>query len=133
VNAKDIVVDTADGAAHAASSAVRPSAHVVRVAFPEVQKYGSMVTVTTAEQGVVQATDGSNVPSAAGTEVVGRESGLTAGPDLRSVTVDRTTGQVRYLFDKAIDDNKSYDPSDFALIFRTRQLRTRANVHITVR
>jgi hypothetical protein len=116
VDASNFVVYTADGTAHTASSAVRPSANVVRVAFPDVQKFGTMVTLATAEQGAVQATNGSTAASTPGSDVVGHESGLTAGPDLTAVHINRSTGQVRYVFDKAVDDNKTYDPSDFNLV-----------------
>lgn len=116
VSEENFLVYTAEGSVVEGSGAVQPSAKVVRVAFPEIQLYGDTITLAAIDAGAVTSNDGSSTANTIASRVVGDATGVTAGPDLESVSVEEATGQVRYTFDKAIDDRESYDASSFSLI-----------------
>jgi hypothetical protein len=117
VTARDFLVYTPDGQRVAGASYVRPSATVVQVAFPRIQRYGHAITMAALEAGAVEAADSSHAPNPIATQALGTmPTGSTAGPDVTSVSVDGRTGQVRYTFDTAIDTSKTYRPGDFQLV-----------------
>ena len=43
-------------------------------------------------------------------------SGLSAGPYLTAVSMDEAVGQVRFVFDKPVDDNLTYDAKNFMIM-----------------
>lgn len=116
VTAKDFMVYLPNGQSVAGSSAVQPSPNVVRVAFPSIEKYGATVTLASVTPGAVTSNDGSSSPNTTGMATIGQSVGAMAGPVLQSVSVDLSDGQVRYVYDKVVDDNKTYDPSQFSVI-----------------
>jgi hypothetical protein len=130
VSAKEFLAYTAGGKELHGVSYVRPSGTTVKVAFPQIQRYGHAVTAVAVNQGAAQAVNSSKAPNAVGLEQVGSSSsgphakaasitkigGITSGPDLTSVKVDARTGQVHYTFDKAIDTSKTYRPQNFQLV-----------------
>lgn len=116
VNAENFSVYTPDGTQVKGASAVQPAPNVVRVAFPAIQEYGQSVTLATVHPDAVASNDGSATGNTIGLHTVGHAVGVTAGPALQGVVIDPTTGQIRYVFNKVVDDNEAYDPADFALI-----------------
>jgi hypothetical protein len=108
-----------DGTRDAPTGFVRPAATVVRVSLPEVQKFASTLVLAAIDDGAVKAEDGSNTASTIGTWRIGTsspEAGFTAAPDLVGVAFETTTGQVRYRFDQAVDDDRLYDPRLFFVV-----------------
>jgi hypothetical protein len=119
VTANQFSVYDSSGKQYKGQSAVLPSADVVRVAFPEIQKYGAQITEASVSDGAAHSNDGSNAPSTLGSKAIGSANianGKTSGPDLTSVAIDNSSGQVRYTFDRVIDDNKIFDPAKFAVV-----------------
>ncbi len=116
VTAANFTVYTPDGAEIPGASAVQPAPNVVRVAFPAIEKYGQTVTVAAVKPDAVKSNDGSATANTVGLRSIGEAAGLTSGPDLQSVTIEPSTGQVRYIFDKVLDDDNTYDPANFAVI-----------------
>ncbi|MDV6013616.1 hypothetical protein [Haloechinothrix sp. LS1_15] len=116
VDEESFVVYTADGTSVKGSGVVQPSSDVVRIAFPETQLFGETITLAAVEAEAVTSNDGSDTPNTIASDVIGDASGVSAGPDLQSIAVEESTGQVRYTFDKAVDDRESYDTADFTLI-----------------
>lgn len=113
-------VYTPDGTSYTASGFVQPSPDVIQAAFPSIQKFGHTVSLASVNQDAVQASDGSATPSTVGDlQVAGSDqatAGHTSGPDLVSASVDNATGQMRLTFDKVIDDDTMYQPSNFSVI-----------------
>jgi hypothetical protein len=130
VTAKDFLVYTAGGKELHGMSYVKPSSTTVKVAFPQIQRYGHAVTAAAVNQGAVKASNSSQAANTVGLDRVGTSSsnspakatsitkigGITSGPDLKSVAVDKNTGQVHYTFDKAVDNAKTYQPQHFQLV-----------------
>jgi hypothetical protein len=116
VAAENFLVYTAEGTAVQGTGAVQPSSSVVRVSYPEIQLYGDTITLAAVNAGSVTSNDGSETANTIASRVVGEATGVTAGPDLESVSVEASTGQVRYVFDKAVDDRASYAAESFSLI-----------------
>lgn len=120
-------VYSADGQHYVAQGYVQPSADVVRVAFPQIEKFGTHITLGTADDGAAHANDGSNAGSTLGSKSIGTaaiSSGKTSGPDLTSATIDNATGQVRFVFDKTVDDNKTYDAKNFSVVTQSGDIVT---------
>lgn len=119
VEVRRFVVYALNGTKYTATGFARPSATVVRVALPEMRDFADQMVLAGVEAGAVKADDGSDVPSTVGTRRIGTlapAAGLTSGPDLTSVSVDRTTGQILFAFDRAVDDDQPYDPRDFRVV-----------------
>lgn len=119
VEVRRFVVYALNGTKYTATGFARPSATVVRVALPEMRDFADQMVLAGVEAGAVKADDGSDVPSTVGTRRIGTlapAAGLTSGPDLTSVSVDRTTGQILFAFDRAVDDDQPYDPRDFQVV-----------------
>lgn len=135
VDAAKFLVYAADGTQYVGSGYVQPSVDVIQVAFPQIQQFTGLVSEAAAATGAVKANDGSATPSTAGTRSVGAAgpvSGQTSGPDLVSASVNHTTGQVTLTFDKAINDNITYSPSNFEVITSSGDVQTaRAFVEVS--
>jgi hypothetical protein len=112
------VVYAADGTAYAAKGFARPSAEVVRIAIPETHKFSANMALASADEGAVHLDDGSGVASTLGSRHIGTASanGISAGPYLTSVSMDDAVGQVRFVFDKPVDDNLTYDAKNFMIM-----------------
>jgi hypothetical protein len=119
VDVSKFAVYAADGTEFQATGFARPSAEVVRIAIPALHEFPEDIVVAAAEHGAVKADDGSDTPSTVGAERVGSStlgSGRTSGPDLESASRDTAAGQIRYRFDENVDDDLTYDPSDFMAV-----------------
>jgi hypothetical protein len=118
VDPAKFVVYAADGTAHKATGFARPSADVVRIAIPEIHKFSGDMALASADEGAVKADDGSMVASTLGSRHIGTAmaNGLSAGPYLTSVSLDDAVGQVRFVFDKPVDDNMTYDAKNFMIM-----------------
>jgi hypothetical protein len=112
------VVYAADGTAYKATGFARPSAEVVRIAIPEIHKFSANMALAAADEGAVKVDDGSKVASTLGSRHIGSTSanGLTAGPYLTSVSMDDAVGQVRFVFDKPVSDDLTYDAANFMIM-----------------
>jgi len=112
------VVYAADGTAYPAKGFARPSAEVVRIAIPETHKFSANMALASADEGAVHLDDGSGVASTLGSRHIGTASanGISAGPYLTSVSMDDAVGQVRFVFDKPVDDNLTYDAKNFMIM-----------------
>ena len=118
VDLDKFVVYAADGTAYAAKGFARPSAEVVRIAIPETHKFSANMALASADEGAVKTSDRSEVPSTLGSRHIGSASanGISAGPYLTSVEMDDAVGQVRFVFDKPVDDNLTYDAKNFMIM-----------------
>ena len=117
VDAAKFVVYAADGTAYKATGFARPSADVVRIAIPEIHKFSANMALAAADEGAAKANDGSAVPSTlASRHIESSVNGLTAGPWLTSVSMDEAVGQVRFVFDKPVDDDMTYDAKNFMIM-----------------
>ncbi len=112
------VVYAADGTAYKATGFARPSAEVVRIAIPEIHKFSANMALAAADEGAVKTSDRSEVASTLGSRHIGSASanGISAGPYLTSVEMDDAVGQVRFVFDKPVDDNLTYDAKNFMIM-----------------
>jgi hypothetical protein len=128
------VVYAADGTAYAAKGFARPSAEVVRIAIPEIHDFSGNMALAAADEGAVKADDRSRVASTLGSRHVGSTSanGLTAGPYLTSVSIHDAVGQVRFVFDKPVDDDMAYDAANFMIMTPSGDLvRAASMVEVT--
>ena len=118
VDLAKFVVYAADGTAYAAKGFARPSAEVVRIAIPETHKFSANMALASADEGAVKTSDRSEVPSTLGSRHIGSAAanGISAGPYLTSVEMDDAVGQVRFVFDKPVDDNLTYDAKNFMIM-----------------
>jgi hypothetical protein len=118
VDLAKFVVYAADGTAYTAKGFARPSAEVVRIAIPETHKFSANMALASADEGAVKTSDRSEVPSTLGSRHIGSASanGISAGPYLTSVEMDDAVGQVRFVFDKPVDDNLTYDAKNFMIM-----------------
>jgi hypothetical protein len=112
------VVYAADGTAYTAKGYARPAADVVRIAIPEIHKFSANMALASADEGAVKAEDASMVASTLGSRHIGSTSasGPSAGPYLTAVQMDEAVGQVRFVFDKPLDDNMIYQPTNFMIM-----------------
>jgi hypothetical protein len=113
------MVYSADGTAYKATGYARPSAEVVRIAIPEIHKFSADMALAAADEGAVTTSDRSEVASTLGSRHIGSTSaadGLSAGPYLTSVSMDDAVGQVLFVFDKPVDDNRTYDAKNFMIM-----------------
>lgn len=129
------VVYAADGTAYQATGFARPSAEVVRIAIPEIHKFSGNMALATADEGAVKLDDGSEVVSTLGSRHIGSTSaadGVSAGPWLTSVSMDDAVGQVRFVFDKPLDDNLTYEARNFMIMTPAGDLvRAQSMVEVT--
>lgn len=118
VDLDKFVVYAADGTAYTAKGFARPSAEVVRIAIPETHKFSANMALASADEGAVKTSDRSEVPSTLGSRHIGSASanGISAGPYLTSVEMDDAVGQVRFVFDKPVDDNLTYEAKNFMIM-----------------
>lgn len=108
-----------DGSPYPARGFVRPSVTVVRVSIPQLQKFAGQMALAAVEDGAVKSNDGSDTPGTIGARRIGAltlKAGVTAAPDLVATAVDTDTGEVRFGFDQAVDDDRPYDASDFSVV-----------------
>jgi hypothetical protein len=112
------VVYAADGTAYTAKGFARPSAEVVRITIPEIHDFSGNMALAAADAGAVKADDRSQVASTLGSRPIGSTTanGLTAGPYLTSVSLDEAVGQVRFVFEKPLDDDLAYDAANFMIM-----------------
>jgi len=112
------VVYAADGTPYTAKGFARPSAEVVRIAIPEIHKFSANMALASADEGAVTLDDGSKVASTLGSRHIGSTlaNGISAGPYLTSVSMDEAVGQVRFVFDKPVDDNRTYEAKNFMIM-----------------
>jgi hypothetical protein len=110
------VVYAADGKAYRATGFARPSAEVVRIAIPEIS---DKMALAAADEGAVKTSDRSEVASTLGSRHIGSTSaasGVSAGPWLTSVSMDDAVGQVRFVFDKPLNDDLTYAAENFMIM-----------------
>jgi hypothetical protein len=134
VDLEKFVVYAADGTAYAAKGFARPSAEVVRIAIPETHKFSANMALASADEGAVKTSDRSEVPSTLGSRHIGSASanGISAGPYLTSVSMDEAVGQVRFVFDKPVDDTVTYDAENFMIMTPAGDLvRAQSMVEVT--
>ena len=129
------VVYAADGTAYKATGYARPSAEVVRIAIPEIHKFSGNMALAAADEGAVKLDDGSQVASTLGSRHIGATSaadGVSAGPWLTAVSMDDAVGQVRFVFDKPLDDNLTYEAKNFMIMTPAGDLvRAQSMVEVT--
>ncbi|HEU5449413.1 MAG TPA: hypothetical protein VFW57_10405, partial [Acidimicrobiia bacterium] len=129
------VVYAADGTAYKATGFARPSAEVVRIAIPEIHKFSANMALAAADEGAVKTSDRSEVASTLGSRHIGSTSaasGVSAGPWLTSVSMDDAVGQVRFVFDKPIDDDPIYEAKNFMIMTPAGDLvRAQSMVEVT--
>lgn len=129
------VVYAADGKAYRATGFARPSAEVVRIAIPEIHKFSANMALAAADEGAVKTSDRSEVASTLGSRHIGSTSaanGVSAGPWLTSVSMDEAVGQVRFVFDKPLDDNLTHEAGNFMIMTPAGDLvRARSMVEVT--
>ncbi len=119
VDIDKFVLYAADGTAYEATGFARPSAEVVRIAIPEIHKFSGNMALAAADEGAVKTSDRSEVASTLGSRHIGSSSaanGVSAGPWLSSVSMDEGVGQVRFVFDKPLDDDLTYDAANFMIM-----------------
>jgi hypothetical protein len=113
------VVYAVDGTPYRATSFARPSAEVVRIAIPQIRDYGAKMALAAVEGGAVKANDGSGVANTIGSRHIGSQSpaaAVSSGPYLTSVSLDQAAGQVRFVFDKPVNDDLTYEAKNFMLM-----------------
>ena len=129
------VVYATDGTAYQAKGFARPSADVVRIAIPEIHKFSGNMALAAADEGAVKVDDGSEVANTLGSRHIGSTSaadGVSAGPWLTSVSMDDAVGQVRFVFDKPVDDNLTYEARNFMIMTPAGDLvRAQSMVEVT--
>ncbi|HZI38459.1 MAG TPA: hypothetical protein VFF24_09145 [Acidimicrobiia bacterium] len=129
------VVYAADGTAYRATGFARPSAEVVRIAIPEIHKFSANMALAAADEGAVKTSDRSEVASTLGSRHIGSTSaasGVSAGPWLTSVSMDDAVGQVRFVFDKPLDDDITYEAKNFMIMTPAGDLvRAQSMVEVT--
>ena len=129
------MVYAADGTAYQATGFARPSAEVVRIAIPEIHKFSANMALAAADEGAVKTSDRLEVASTLGSRHIGSSSaasGVSAGPWLTSVSMDDAVGQVRFVFDKPIDDNLIYEAKNFMIMTPAGDLvRAQSMVEVT--
>jgi hypothetical protein len=129
------VVYGADGKAYRATGFARPSAEVVRIAIPEIHKFSDKMALAAADEGAVRTSDRSEVASTLGSRHIGSTSaanGVSAGPWLTSVSMDDAVGQVRFVFDKPLDDDLTYGAENFMIMTPAGDLvRAQSMVEVT--
>lgn len=114
-----------DGTRFAGEDWARVDAQTVRVIFPEIDDFTDDIVVAAVDESAIEANDGSDVSNTVGSETVNDgqiQSGITSGPDLESVQVDESSGQVMYEFDEDVDDDVTYEADDFFVITRAGDL-----------
>lgn len=93
------------------------------------------MALAAADEGAVKVSDRSGVASTLGSRHIGSTSaasGLTAGPWLTSVSMDDAVGQVRFLFDKPVSDDLTYDAANFMVMTPAGDLvRAQSMVEVT--
>ena len=108
-----------DGTRYQPTGLAQPAAEVIRIALPEIHEFtGNMVLVSVGQE-AVRSADASATPSTVGAHRIGGMApvaGMTSGPNLASVNIDQATGQIRFIFDRAIDNDLDYDPSQFMAV-----------------
>jgi hypothetical protein len=118
-----------DGTRYQPTGFAQPTAEVIRVALPEIHEFtGNMVLVSVGQE-AVRSADASATPSTVGAHRIGGMApvaGMTSGPNLASVNIDQATGQIRFIFDRAIDNDLGYDPSEFMTFDRNVTSAARA-------
>ena len=128
-------VYSADGTAYPAKGFARPSAEVVRIAIPEIHDFSGNMALAAADEGAVKADDRSQMPSTLGSRHIGSTSaasGLSAGPYLTSVSMDDAVGQVLFVFDKPVDDDRTYEARNFMIMTPAGDLvRAQSMVEVT--
>ncbi|HEV3363425.1 MAG TPA: hypothetical protein VG795_04675 [Acidimicrobiia bacterium] len=108
-----------DGTRYQPTGFAQPAAEVIRIALPEIHEFPGNMALVTVGQEAVRSADASSTPSTVGSQRIGGMApmaGMTSGPNLASVNVDQATGQIRFIFDRAIDNDLAYDPSHFKAV-----------------
>jgi hypothetical protein len=108
-----------DGTRYQPTGYAQPAADVIRIALPEIHEFPGNMVLATVGQEAVRSADASSTPSTVGSQRIGAMApmaGMTSGPNLASVNIDQATGQIRFIFDRAIDNDLTYDPSQFMLV-----------------
>jgi hypothetical protein len=135
VAVEKFVVYASDGTAYQATGFARPSAEVVRIAIPEIHKFSDKMALAAADEGAVKTSDRSEVASTLGSRHIGSTSaasGVSAGPWLTSVSMDDAVGQVRFVFDKPLDDDLTYEARNFMIMTPAGDLvRAQSMVEVT--
>lgn len=115
-----------DASPYVADLVARPAPDVVRAAFRAVRDFPDQVVLVVALAGAVAANDESARPGVLATHAIGAQSGrrgATSGPDLVGATLDPSTGQATFGFDEAVDDDAAPDPTGFAVVVASGELR----------
>ncbi|HKY75420.1 MAG TPA: hypothetical protein VJS45_04725, partial [Acidimicrobiia bacterium] len=108
-----------DGTRYQPTGYAQPAAEVIRIALPEIHEFPGKMVLATVGQEAVRSADASSTPSTVGSQQIGGmapAAGTTSGPNLASVNIDQATGQIRFIFDRAIDNDLTYDPSQFMVV-----------------
>lgn len=119
IDATKFLVYASDGEQYTAGGFIRPTATVVRVAFPDIQKFTGSITLGAVDDAAAKAIDGSQSANTLASRAIGNQAvttGHSSGPDLVSAVVDRNTGQVRFNFDELVNDDLKYDAKSFKII-----------------
>lgn len=108
-----------DGTRYQPTGFAQPAAEVIRIALPEIHEFTGNMALITVGQEAVRSADASSTPSTVGSQRIGGmapAAGMTSGPNLASVNVDQATGQIRFIFDRAIDNDLAYDPGHYKAV-----------------
>lgn len=114
-----IGVYAVDGTRYQPTGFAQPAADVIRIALPEIHEFPGKMVLATVGQEAVRSADASSTASTVGSQRIGGmapTAGMTSGPNLASVNIDQATGQIRFIFDRVIDNDLTYDPSHFMAV-----------------
>ena len=98
---------------------------MVRVAVPQIHDFGDKMVLGSVGHGTVRSNDGSETPGTAGSLRLGGlapRPGATSGPGLTAVEVDGAVGQLRFIFDTTLDDDRPYDPARYLAVTAAGEL-----------
>ncbi len=111
-------VYTLAGEEYVADDWMRMSPQTLRLHVPEVRDFADAIVLGAVDVGAVRDTTnaGDTVNGVGAVAVDPLPEGSTAGPQLVSVTLDESTGQVRFQFTIPLDDDATIDPADFQAI-----------------
>ena len=108
-----------DGTRYQPTGFAQPAADVIRIAVPEIHEFPGKMVLATVGQEAVRSADAASTPSTVGSHRIGGMApmaGMTSGPNLASVNIDQATGQIRFIFDRAIDNDLIYNPNHYMVV-----------------
>jgi hypothetical protein len=132
VETGSLAVYTEDGERYEADSVRTINGDTLRVSFPDIDDFADQITLAVAERGAVSANDRGAAENTLGVADIGDAqigAGETSGPDLRRAKVtSEDAGNVRLVFDEAIDDDAEISADAIAIITQSGDRRTATGI-----